>query len=743
MNHILLEKLVNMGTPDRVIRLALGATLVYFGLITQSLSDSPLINIVSGLFGLLNIVSAIFRICPGYLLGGFSTCKSIIKQSDTCVDTVPQVPSLSKHIRNSQSSTVWAFKRNLLLSITLPVALVLAIFTYLTFEQNRSHKLHIENGAARAVANMALDIESDGSLSSTDSVSQGVVAIVFHDPRGNPVPSIVEKLPTDKAESSDILNHIAKSPTNDAAALLVGDKEMLKVTSSLAENDLRVSVFYDGAMNKIQNSESLVTSLVFTAFLAIWLSGWAAYFIVKRYTNYVSKTTESIKYRNTHDLLTGLINRSGFAEIVTERFEAAQTDNNEEPTQPFAVLIIDIVNFHYFNDALGHKLGDELLKNVALKLQQYANTDESLIRLNGDVFCIVTAIGCDVENANLRAKQIHDSLCQSMFFQEIQIDLQCRIGVVSYPEHTVLGADLLRLGVIALENAKSLKIPVSIYDASKNTHSVKKLTILTGLVSAIENDQFYLVYQPKVDVLTGDLRGVEALIRWEHPVYKNVPPIEFIGWAEKSGLINPLTQWVLNEAELQSQRWREQGYQIPIAINLSPVNLQDDEIIDAIKSSVTEGFLRGGLLELEITENAVVQETANALCQMKEMHSLGVPISIDDFGTGLASFSYLRDFPVSNLKIDRTFVNINDPDYHDQMLLRSMIELGHNLNCVVTAEGVENEETMELLRSLGCDYAQGYHLCRPTSASGVVDWMNDNGLSLYGKENRGYLRNVA
>lgn len=737
------RNLINMGTTDRALRLTVGIVLVYFGLITQSLTDSALINLVSGIFGLTNIISAAIRVCPAYLASGLSTCPGSKKSSAN--ESVSPMSNNSPKA-DSQSNQAYfetTFKQKLLLSITLPVTVVLLIFAYLTYEQSKEHKLLSETAAVRAVAKMAVDIESHSDLVDSESLSKEIVAIVIHDAKGKPIPSVIEKLPTDPDYSSVILSQITSNPgSRDNNIWQISEQNLLRVTKPIQGQGMHVSVFYDTRNAKSYNVNPLLSRLGFTALLAIWLSGWAAYSVTKRYTTYVSRNSEAVKYRSTHDVLTGLLNRAGLDEALEKKADQSNTRRNAKDAA-FSVLIIDIINFHYFNDTLGHKLGDDLLRNVAQRLQKSLHPDESLVRLNGDVFCIVTEKGLDAQDSLSRANEIRSLFTESMLFQEIQLDIQCRIGIANFPEHTEEVSDLLRLGVIALEHTKNLGKSVSIYDASRNTHSVKKLTVLTGLVTAMEENQLYMAYQPKIDVCTGHLHGVEALIRWQHPIYQNIAPFEFISWAEKSGLINALTQWILVETEKQSKRWQSQGLNIPIAINLSPVNFQDNIVVNTIVSSVTTGYFQSGMLELEITENAVVQESDNALKQMKEFHSLGVPISIDDFGSGLASFSYLRNFPVSNLKIDRTFVNLDNPDTDDYMLLKSMIELGHNLNCVVTAEGVENAETLEVLRSLGCDYAQGYHICKPTSADGIVEWMTSNNVALDDDTSRCYLREVA
>jgi len=715
-----------MGQVDRFVRLAFGAVLFYFGLITQTLTDSTLINMASGIFGLTNIAAATIKVCPAYLFSGFSSnAKHITPKITDCTAS-----KTSSHQIDQINIGEWSFDRTLLLSITLPVAVVLAIFTYLTFEQSEENKLLSETQTASAVAEMALSIESSGDKSELSRVSDGVAAIIFHDANGEQIPAYIERVPADETLTHAMLKRLVTAPLQHQKTTNIGDNKYIIITDSIPEKGMYVSVFYDTSNADFKNLFPLLTRLGFTALLAVWLSGWAAYYIIRRHTSYVAKNSALIKHRSTHDLLTGLLNRFGLEEILAQRISATDHRLGEPVSKPFALLIIDISDFHYFNDTLGHKLGDELLKDLAENITEAAGSEESVVRLNGDVFCVVTPSGYNFNKAYSRAEQLHSSICKSTLFHNIRIDVQCRIGMACYPEHTLEGLDLLRLGFIALEHAKSQKKNIAVYDELNNPHSVKRLTIITSLASAISSNQLYLAYQPKINIESGQLSGVEALIRWEHPVYENVSPFEFIGWAEKSGLINPLTEFVLAEAERQSQRWHEQGYDIPIAINLSPVNLHDDGVIKAIRSSVSNGSFCNGMLELEVTENAVVQELDTALLKMRELHSLGVPISIDDFGSGLASFSYLRNFPVSNLKIDQSFVNIDAPDQHDQILLRSMIELGHNLNCSVTAEGVETETTLTLLRELGCDYAQGYYICRPTSASGITDWLSENNIGL-------------
>lgn len=717
----------NMCFADRATRLFVGGVLVYTGLFQYGLSDSALINTLAGVFGLTNIIASVVGICPGYLLANFSTNKNAtqdlpLDQSDSRQETDSQHPAVASYTTNLKGESI---HRILLLSITVPVAIVLAVFAYLFFELSTSYRESSDTIAVTSIAEMALLFESTGEASFADYRNENVVAIVFHDAYGNVIPTVLEKIPSDPKLRRMVLEQVALKNNDSARKFEFHGNSLIKSTESLVDRGLHVSVFYKSSDTSSTMFYPLVSRLVFAVLLALWLSGWTAHYILKRYTEYVAKNSEAIRFRSTHDLLTGLPNRTGLEEMLHER--VTQYKNN----QAFAVITVDIANFHYFNDTLGHKLGDKLLIEISSRLKSIIHSHESLARLNGDEFCAVISLNGDHNDAFDEAAKIRRAICQPINIDAVRLDVECNIGLSIYPDQSTDAVDLIRLSNIALHYTKGQSVHITAYDAAQDRHDDKSLAIITGLQTAIEDGQLKLVYQPKIDVKTGELHGVEALVRWQHPIYQTVPPVEFIGWAEKSGLINQLTKWVLSTAELQSKEWLEKGMSIPIAVNLSPINLEDEQILSIIKHAATEGYFQGGLLELELTENAVVKNIDKAFEKMGEIKALGVSISIDDFGTGLASFSYLRNFPVTNLKIDRSFVNIEAPDEHDLVLLHSMIELGHNLNCVVTAEGVENDETLELLRASECDFAQGYHICRPISPNEIEHWIEENKISLF------------
>jgi len=733
MDYRMLSRWSNMGRLDRVVRLSVGFVLVYFGLVTQTLTDSTFINVLAGLFGLTNIISSLLAICPAYLLANFSTDRHPEKTvSVASLQEEQHTAGSSKLPSNTTSVQNDSINRNLLISITLPVIIVLIVSTFLFLELANNYREKSNLAAATAIAEMALHIETTGEESLVDYRTEGVTAIIFHDAYGNIIPTILEKIPLNIDLASEILDRVAivdqdqssKPDGNQENTFTFEGQKIVKTTKSIIDRGLHVSVFYSIASNSSAAISPLLSRLAFAAFFGLWVTGWTAHYIIKRYTKYLEKNAEGIRYRSTHDLLTGLSNRTGLEEALVDHL----TDAGED--QKFSVTTIDIANFNYFNGTLGHKLGDQLLIEISNRLKGITSDSKTVARLNGDEFCVVTSNITDTHDALVKADVIRKHVCEPIIIDDIRIDLECNLGLAIFPEHSKDGSDLIRLSNIALHNTKGLSTHISVYDAKYDKHDAKSLAIITGLQTAIDNDELHLEYQPKIDLDSGKLQGVEALIRWHHPVYKNVPPIEFIGWAEKSGLINHLTNWVLTTAEKQSAAWEKLGLKIPIAINLSPVNLEDEQIMARIKQTATNGYFKNGLLELELTENAVVKDAEKAFVKMRQLQSLGVTISIDDFGTGLASFGYLRNFPVNTLKIDRSFVDIQESDDHDVELLRSMIKLGHNLNCSITAEGVEKEETLDLLRSFGCDFAQGYHICRPTLAESIENWILTNKIQL-------------
>ena len=717
MSYMFLRKSANMALWDRAARTIAGFALVYFGLIAQALSDSATVNAVAGLFGLTNVIAAAAGVCPGYLLTRYSTLNE--KEKETSDQSIATVAA------PAENNEVKSITRKILLSVAVPVFIFLSVISFLLYDLSHDLSMSKDSTSARTAALVGLklsdlhqadgnrDLSQDKALYEALAVSP--VAVVFHLPDGTLLDSPFQKLPADPLLIEKLVSPEAK---NGDSMLMHAGMHLIKVRETLGNGTIATTLSH--VQDHSDNTGKRVWSrLFFIAFIVFWAGGWGAYYILRKFTQSMIIHSNALKYRSMHDPLTGLPNRLGMEEILSER-----VSSTEGKTESFPLLLIDVADFRYFNDTLGYEIGDELLKLVSSRLQDSLSDGETIIRMSSDVFCVIGPIGHDRTFAARLANKLHDIIEAPMEVKQIALDLRCYIGMSMYPLHSDEGPELVRLADIALDQAKNSRNRTVYYQAEKDSHSIRKLSLLAGLRTAIDDEQLNLVYQPKINIANGNLSGVEALVRWQHPIYKNVSPLEFIGWAEKTGLIDKLTGWVLESAAQQSAQWQENGYKIPIAVNLSPVNLQNQTILDLVQQLVTSGEFANNLLELELTENAVMEDPASALESMMYFKDLGVNMAIDDFGTGLASFSYLRKFPVSNLKIDRMFVMDSISEARDEVLLRSMIELGHNLDCVVTAEGVEDAETLELLKKFGCDFAQGYHMCKPTSPAEVIEWLH-------------------
>lgn len=705
-----------MALWDRVGRIVAGFVLLYFGLIAQNLSDTPVINLAAGLFGLTNILAAISGVCPGYLMMKFSTLGAIKKQAD------PQAGLI-----DSSATQAKSVSRKILMSFAVPILVFLGVISFFLLDLSHDLSMAQDSKNARTAALVGLELNDLHQSNSTRDLTQdkalyealaaSPLAIVFHTDDGTVIDTPFQKLPPDPY----LTRTLAKPDGSIGESMFMHNGEHLIRVRERSDNGSLVTTLSHVKEHSQNTGNRVWSRLFFVTFILLWLGSWGAYFIVQKFAQSTVGHANALKYRSMHDPLTGLPNRLGMEDILSRQIEST-----EGKTESFALLLIDVADFRYFNDTLGYELGDELLVLISKRLQQTLTDGETIIRMSSDVFCVIGPVGHDRTFASRLANTLHDIIEKPMEVRDIALDIRCYIGVSMYPLHSDQGPELVRLADIALNQAKKSRNRTVYYQAEKDSHSIRKLSLLASLRSAIDDDQLNLIYQPKIQIADGSLSGVEALVRWHHPVYNNVSPLEFIGWAEKSGLIDKLTCWVLETAAAQSTIWQQSGYRIPIAVNLSPINLQDQTILDLVYQLVTKGQFANGLLELELTENAVMEDPASALDSMLFFKDIGVKMAIDDFGTGLASFSYLRKFPVSNLKIDRMFVMDSISESRDEVLLRSMIELGHNLDCVVTAEGVEDAETLNLLNKFGCDFAQGYHMCKPTSAEEVITWLNNN-----------------
>ncbi|MFI7597957.1 putative bifunctional diguanylate cyclase/phosphodiesterase [Actinoplanes sp. NPDC049681] len=429
------------------------------------------------------------------------------------------------------------------------------------------------------------------------------------------------------------------------------------------------------------------------------------------------RMAELIRQARTDDL-TGLANRRALYDLATERLRRSSAATS-------ALLLIDLDRFKGVNDGLGHHVGDRLLVQAGQRLAERLRPDDVLARLGGDEFAVIADVA-DAEAATELARRLRAALATPFDLEGIAVRIDASIGIALHPEH---GDDihlLLRRADVAMYRAKTtrqgqcLAAPVAEGDDGGD-----QLRLLQELHEALAEDQLVLHYQPKMDLRDGTVRGVEALVRWNHPTRGLLYPDAFLAAATDAGLMDRLTETVLRLALDQAYRWREAGHALTVAVNLSAHSLQDTTLPVRVATQLRERGLPGSAVQIEITEDALMGDRTHATAILSRLRALGVQIAIDDFGTGFSSLAYLRDLPVDELKLDRSFVAPVSTDRHAAALVASTIHLSHSLGLRMVAEGVEDDTTLGHLRREGCDQAQGYGICRPATAEALIEWLQD------------------
>jgi len=426
----------------------------------------------------------------------------------------------------------------------------------------------------------------------------------------------------------------------------------------------------------------------------------------------------ALEHQALHDGLTGLPNRLLLHDRLQQAILLAQRE-----ARPLALLLMDLDRFKEVNDNFGHQYGDALLQEVANRLRGRLRESDTVARLGGDEFGIVLPGLKDPADAEKMAAKLLQALAQPYSLDHQMLDIAASIGIALYPEHGSDAATLLRRADVAMYVAKRGSGGFAVYEFKHDEQSFGQFVLVSELRTAIEQDQLVLYYMPEVDVKTDSVVGVEALVRWQHPKFGLMPPDRFVPMAEQTGLIRPLTLWVLEAAMRQQQAWRRSGLNLGLSVNLSTRNLHDPQLPGAVARLMeTYGVARGGL-KVEITESSLMADPDRALEILTQLKAMGVLIAIDDFGTGYSSLAYLKRLRVDEIKIDKSFVFDMASEGNDATIVRSTIDLGHNLGLAVVAEGVETKEAMDQLTADVCDYAQGYYLSRPLPADQIEAWL--------------------
>ena len=426
----------------------------------------------------------------------------------------------------------------------------------------------------------------------------------------------------------------------------------------------------------------------------------------------------ALEFQAMHDSLTGLPNRA----LLQDRLEQAihQAERNDVE---ISLLLLDLDRFKDINDTLGHPIGDKVLREIAKRLEKSLRVADTVARLGGDEFAVITSYASRVQIEDF-VKRIVKDVERVITIDEQKLSVGVSVGIATFPIHGNDADTLIRHADVAMYSAKRDNKDQEFYALEKDYHTADNLTLLADLKTELKkpSGQIKLYFQPEIDIATLKIVSVEALIRWRHPIQGDLPAEHIIRLAEQSGLIAGLTSWVITEAFSQFSKWNNPD--LSISINLSVWNLQDPNLISFIKKTLDEDKIQSNKITLEITESAVMNDPVRAREVLTTLSEMGIQLAIDDYGTGFSSLAYLKLLPVKYLKIDKSFVIDMLQDENDSIIVRSTIELAHNLGLSVIAEGVEDEETLEQLRKLKCDFAQGYYIAKPMSSTEILKWID-------------------
>ena len=547
----------------------------------------------------------------------------------------------------------------------------------------------------------------------------------------------LEKMRLSEAEKTILARIQALTQTTqplvNTTIITAMEGDRLKSQSLIREQAIPAQKIIAAEIDKLISLEYAETELAWshaeesyrTARLLIYILGSAATLLGAIIAFMVIRNAQqqasSLHHQAMFDRLTNLPNRALFADRLNQAIRTSQRDK-----QTFAIIAMDLDRFKEINDAMGHHTGDQLLQHIAEQSRGCLRSSDTFARMGGDEFTLLLPNISNLEGALISSKRILGIINQPVQLAGHSIEISVSLGIALYPEHGDNAETLLRNADAAMYEAKRAQLGHMVYSADLDQHAEDRVRLQSELRRAIELDELVLHYQPKIDFTNGHISGVEALVRWQHPSRGLLFPDAFITLAEDTGLIKGLTMAVLVKALKQCEAWHKSGLNLTIAVNISSLSIQDPKFPQQIADLLKTVDIPVSLLELEITETAVMRGTAHAVQCIKQLHALGLQIAIDDFGTGYSSMSRLKELLVAQIKIDKSFVKDMAVNHNDAVIVRSTIDLGHSLGMKVIAEGVEDQAVWDKLKFLGCDSAQGYFMSRPVPAEKLNVWLKES-----------------
>jgi len=522
-----------------------------------------------------------------------------------------------------------------------------------------------------------------------------------------------------RSELDLLVNNVAQIVTDNLSSgqSFVNNTHYSWMSKMVADTDYRMVFYHETPDDGVFIGDSVVWSrLILTAVVIFWLAVWAGLFLSYWIVKKLDKKNKRLMYQSTHDALTGLPNRTFLFKKLNELIDDKKNSNKQ-----IVLYIMDIDGFKVLNDTLGHTYGDELLKLIAQRLSSKDVECDFIARLGGDEFALLK--GHDEEgDPQAFIQTIKNKLSCPISFSGIDYRIKGSIGVAIYPFHGNDPETIVQHAEVAMYKAKAREVSHFIYSEDDNPNSVRKLKLISELHIAVKNNDLQVYYQPKINLKNKRIYGVEALVRWNHSQLGFISPDEFISLAEQVGLISKITDQVLYKTIQDWNKWHQMGFELHVAVNISSNEFEDPNMPSRILDYLEDCNMPASFLTLEITESIMMGDIENTLSLFQSLRDINIKLSIDDFGTGFSSLSYLRQLPVSELKIDRSFIIEMLTQENDLKIVTMILNLAHDLNFKVVAEGIEDLPTLQKLEKMGCDNVQGYYLARPMPADELEKW---------------------